>query len=39
MNTPTPAQADTLTATPVADSHRIHFWPKYFGQGAQMGVD
>lgn len=32
MNIPTTTQMDILTATPVADSHRIHFWPKYFGQ-------
>ncbi|EPB9883612.1 antirestriction protein [Yersinia enterocolitica] len=32
MNIPTTTQVDTLTATPVTDSQRIHFWPDHFGE-------
>ncbi|MBS0055203.1 antirestriction protein [Yersinia sp. Marseille-Q3913] len=32
MNIPTTTQMDTLTATPVTDSQRIHFWPDHFGE-------
>ncbi|EOV7882098.1 TPA: antirestriction protein [Yersinia enterocolitica] len=32
MNIPTTTQMDTLTATPVADSQRIQFWPDHFGE-------
>ncbi|EKN3724783.1 TPA: antirestriction protein [Yersinia enterocolitica] len=32
MNIPTTTQMDTLTATPVTDSQRIHFWPDHFGK-------
>ncbi|EPB4202422.1 TPA: antirestriction protein [Yersinia enterocolitica] len=32
MNTPTPAQTGTLTATRISDAQRIHFWPKHFGK-------
>ncbi|EKN6043342.1 antirestriction protein [Yersinia enterocolitica] len=38
MNTPTPAQTGTLTATRVSDAHRIHFWPKYFSQVPKWGL-
>ncbi|CNI69820.1 antirestriction protein [Yersinia vastinensis] len=32
MNIPTTTQMDTLTAAPVTDSQRIHFWPRHFGE-------
>lgn len=38
MNILTTIQMDTLTATLVADSQRIHFWPKYFGQVSKWAL-